>query len=1174
MFVPTCRHCLFLSLVLNALAMAAAASDAAGQSSLLSDWTVVQVPDVWRKVPTGRLAPIDGYSWYRTAVRVPDAWSGHDLILAVEALDDVRSAWVNGSVVGVNGTFPPHFRSGLGQRGRFPVPAELIRPGTVQCIAIRVYQSDPRLNFNVAPPVLLDPQRMEAIRMNGPWLYRPGDDVQWSCPESSPVPDGLIFSKVDAVDDVEEYVAWREGDRPPLSPREAAAAFRVPEDLKIDLVLSEPQVTQPLFMTWDDSGRLWVMEYRQYPDPAGLTVVSRDIYLRTVYDKVPEPPPRGVPGRDRISVHEDTDGDGVPDHHWVFADGLNIATSLAIGRGGVFVTNPPYLLFYPDEDADGHPDGDPEVLLEGFGLQDTHSVINSLTFGPDGWLYGCQGSTVTAQVRRPGSGDPPVSTVGQQIWRYHPQQKRFEVFAEGGGNAFGLEIDAFGRIFSGHNGGNTRGFHYVQGGYYRKGFAKHGELSNPFAFGFFEAMLHHDVPRFTHDFIIYQADRLPERYRGRLLGVEPLQGQVVLCDVEPYQSSLRTRDVERIVQTDDPWFRPVNIAVGPDGHVYVADMYEQRIDHSSHYAGRVDRSNGRIWKLSPRAESRPAEPFDGPLLNMLTSTSRWHRMTAVRLLGDHPDASLIPDLMRQIRNTRGEAAVATLWGLHAVGGLTRDRATECLQHETPFVRVWTIRLMTDGGQVNAEWLPHLIRSAQSDPSIHVRKQLAASARRLPAEWGIPLIRALLSHDEDAQDIHQPLMLWWAMEAHVGSESGRQQIVSRLLPDERIWRHALMRDHLAERLMKRLILSGSADDMRAAAVLLKQCPDAELTGRLLAALEASLVGIPLATIPSELPEAIETAGGGSVALQLRQRRPQAIRTALQVVADPSADPVQRRQFAEIFGDLRLEESVSVLLKTVNGQTPVPVLESVLGALSAFSDPVIGRTVAAQISDLPESVRPAAASLLASRPAWSEAVLQAVIDGQVPAELLPDAVLRRMLLHDSAFIRQTIARQWGAVRGSTTEDMQAEMRRVRSVLKSGAGNPRQGKRHYMKHCGRCHRLFGEGGQIGPDLTPFQRSDLDRLLQNIINPDLEIREGFDNYLVVTADGRVASGFLAAQDERLIVLRSPEGISQTFFREELDEMTVVPESVMPKGLLRALPDQEIRDLFAYLRSSQPVNY
>ena len=322
-----------------------------------------------------------------------------------------------------------------------------------------------------------------------------------------------------------------------LSPADAARSFTVPDDLEMEQVLAEPIVRQPVFLNFDERGRMWVVQYLQYPAPAGLTPVSRDNFWRAVYDKVPEPPPRGVKGRDKITIHEDTDGDGVFDKHTTFIDGLNITTACVKGRGGVWVLNPPYLLFYPDKNDDDVPDGDPVVHLEGFGLEDTHSVVNSLRWGPDGWLYAAQGSTVTANVRRPGETNA-VYSQGQNIWRYHPETKRYEVFSEGGGNAFGVEFDDQGRLFSGHNGGDTRGFHYMQGAYLRKGFEKHGELSNPYAFGYFPQMDGTKGERFTHNFILYHGGALPERYNGKLFGIEPLQGRVVLSDITPEGSSL------------------------------------------------------------------------------------------------------------------------------------------------------------------------------------------------------------------------------------------------------------------------------------------------------------------------------------------------------------------------------------------------------------------------------------------------------------------------------------------------------------------------------------------------------------------------------------------------------------------------------------------------------------
>jgi len=359
----------------------------------------------------------------------------------------------------------------------------------------------------------------------------------------------------------------------PISPVESLEQFEVFDDLEIDQLLVEPLVKQPVFLNFDERGRMWVVQYQQYPHPAGLKMTSRDDYWRVIYDTVPVAPPNHVRGRDKISIHEDTDGDGVFDRHKTFVDGLNIVTSLAHGRGGVWVLNPPYLLFYPDKNRDDIPDSDPVVHLAGFGLEDTHSVVNSLRWGPDGWLYAAQGSTVSAKVRRPGFDEKEILSMGQNIWRYHPGTRRYEVFAEGGGNAFGVEFDAQGRVFSGHNGGDTRGFHYVQGGYLRKGFTKHGPLSNPYAFGYFNSMPHNKVPRFTHNFIVYEGVGLPEKFLGKILGVEPLQGRVVMSDRTVIGSSFKTLDTGHPIKSSDSWFRPVDIKAGPDGAIYVCDWY-------------------------------------------------------------------------------------------------------------------------------------------------------------------------------------------------------------------------------------------------------------------------------------------------------------------------------------------------------------------------------------------------------------------------------------------------------------------------------------------------------------------------------------------------------------------------------------------------------------------------
>jgi len=1163
------------------------------------DWKTLTVPDAWRSVPGGELAPIDGYSWYRTLVKVPQEWDSQQLTLFLEALDDARSAYVGGQPVGATGTFPPLFRSGLGERGRYVVDPSLVKGGGFLAVAIRVYQNDPRPNFSVAPPVLMNEVLKQAVRLEGVWQYRPGDDAAWATAtptdfgfdavqplgETDAIAKG-VYLKIDTVDDIEKYVSRRNGDTEPLSPTEAVKHFKTPDDLSVQLVLGDPDIAQPLFMSWDERGRLWVMEYRQYPDIAGLKMVSRDTFLRSVYDKIPPAPPNQDKGADRISIHEDTNGDGVYDKHTIFVDELNLATSFAIGRGGVFVTNPPYLLFYPDGNKDDIPDGDPEVLLEGFGIEDSHSVINSLRFGPDGWLYGAQGSTVTGVVKKPGTQDQPVRSLGQLIWRYHPEKHLYEIFAEGGGNTFGCEIDEKGRIFSGHNGGDTRGFHYVQGGYYRKGFGKHGPLSNPYSFGFFENIRHHSVARFTHNFIIYEENTLPQRFRGQLFGIEPLQGQVVLSNFKPYQSSLETEDIERVLKTDDPWFRPVDIKAGPDGDIYVADMYEQRIDHSSHYAGRIDRTNGRIYKLTNRGERQAVSPPSSSshhsrlalasttdLIKLLDHPLKWHRQTAVRILGDRKDSSIIPQLTTELATTTGQSALERLWALNACGGLTDEAAIELLSHNEPFVRAWTVRLVCDPKTVSADVAAAITEAASKEPYIDVRKQMACSARRLSPELALPIIRELLHFDEDASDIHQPLLIWWAIESQVGRTT-INNIMQQVLADPATWQRPLVAEHIAERLIKRYALAGTRDDLLSAAALLGSAPDKQSIDRLLKGFEEAFQGRSLAGIPDELINALAKSGGGSLALRFRQAQPDAVAEAVKTVRDVAAVPEVRRQLIEICGQIHAADLLPVLLELVKHEPNPAVLATTFTALQNYDAPEIAEDVTARFAGLSEEPQLAAEALLVSRTAWSKQLLSAIDTGVISKEQISNSALRKMLMHGDDSINAAITKHWGEIAALSPAQEKAEIARLNTVVSAGSGNPRTGKQLFMQNCGRCHLLFDEGGRIGPDLTPFARTNLERMLISVVNPSLEIREGFENYVVVTIDGRVLNGFLADKDSQIVILRGVDGQNVIVRKDDIDEMHVIPQSVMPEGALKLLNEQQIRDLFAYLRSSQPVNY
>ncbi len=979
-------------------------------------------------------------------------------------------------------------------------------------------------------------------------------------------------------------------DLTPLSPADAARSFEVFPDLAWDLVLSEPEIAQPVFLTFDDRARLWVVEYRQYPHPAGLKMVSRDNFWRAVYDKVPPPPPHHFRGADRISIHEDSDGDGSYDRHRVFVDGLNIATSVAFGRGGVYVLNPPYLLFYPDADADDVPDGDPRVLLSGFGLEDTHSVANSLRWGPDGWLYGCQGSTVTANVRVHGpdgtpSSDAPVYSQGQNIWRYHPVDRRYEVFSEGGGNAFGLEMDSAGRVFSGHNGGNTRGFHYQQGAYLQKGFDKHGPLSNPYAFGYFPQMPHPDVDRFTHTFLIQDSGALGGRYEGRLFGVEPLQGRVVLSEITADGSTFRTRDLGHPVTTSDRWFRPVDIKLGPDGALYVADWYDRQVNHYRNHEGQMDAANGRVYRLRSHDASpgRSALPWTeagardlrdaDSLTRALGHRNRWVRETARNRIADRPDrkrTAILRNFLAAAPDATPVRPLEAFWALVANGDWNDALATETLRHPDAQVRLWTVRLLGDRGVLRSDLAAALADLAAAEPDIEVRAQLAATARRVSPSAAMPILRQLLAHDRDASDPRLPLMLWWAVEEHCGRDPGA---VLGLLSDRELWRAPLVEGTLLPRLARRFAATGRREDLLVCARLFAASPGPTQTAALTRGFEEAFQGRPMSGLPDELLEAMARAGGESVLIGTRRGQPAAVREALALVADPGADATRRLHLVQALGETRVAEAVPVLLALARDERSASLRQAALSALQGFDDPAIASELLPQLGSHPPAVRATAIGLLASRPAWATILLRGVDTGTVPRDAMPVDVIRRLKDGAEGEMAALIQRHWPAIRQATSAELEAEIGRLAELLDLATGSPYAGKALFREHCGGCHRLFGQGGEVGPDLTAYQRTDLPNLLLNIVNPNAEVREGYEAYLVGTRDGRELVGFLADQDDQVIVLRTGDGRTVTLPRAEVDSREAAGGSLMPEGLLAGLGDQQIRDLFAYLRSTQPLN-
>jgi putative membrane-bound dehydrogenase-like protein len=579
-------------------------------------------------------------------------------------------------------------------------------------------------------------------------------------------------------------------------PQQALRAFKPIDGLTMELVASEPAIRQPIDLHFDDRGRLWVVQYLQYPFPAGVNVTSYDQYLRARFDRVPPAPPNHVRGADTITVLEDKDGDGRFESRKDVITGLNITTSVLTGRGGVWVMNPPYLLFYPDRTGDGLPDGDPEVRLEGFGLEDTHSLANSLTWGPDGWLYGVHGSTSTARVRG-------IAFLGQAVWRYHPERDVFELFAEGGGNPWTLSFDSLGRAFSGDNGGNSRGFHWVRGGRYEKNWPKHGPFTRPHSYGFIPNMDHQGyAARFAMTSVVYEDGRLPG-YQGQLVSGMALTSRIQASRLVPDGSTFRTVDTDALVATADRSFRPVDMAVGPDGAIYVADWCDIRMDHSDP-RDTWDKSCGRIWRLrardySPASAVNLAGQSSQDLMRLLGDKRKWYREQARRLLGERRDRSLVGPLRRLAAERRGPEALEALWTANLISPIDAGWASELLVHPDAPVRAWTLRLLQGSPSVARSTTPSLVRVAHDEYDAEVRSELAATAAVLETKDAMAVLNDLIRKPENIADKHIPLRIWWALESKIGTDA---DVVLDGLDQTAVRYEPMFIAHLAGRIARR------------------------------------------------------------------------------------------------------------------------------------------------------------------------------------------------------------------------------------------------------------------------------------------------------------------------------------------------------------------------------------
>lgn len=1169
-------------------------------------------PEQWETVSVPGTQAFTGTAWYRTWLKPhPSFFNKHErdlygesVILNIRDLTGAHEVFINGKSIGGGGEFPPNFVDGREGNHRHKIPSGTFVADRWNEIVVRVYTPEDGGGFLSEAPFVMN--YFEECVLKGDWGFRRGEKrppmvgALAAKPESSAFEEFHQSNRV--LGEAEQLV---HGEK--MSPEKSLSKMETSDEISVELMLAEPLVAQPTHFSFDSRGRLWVSQYRQYPYPAGLQMLSRDRYYRSHYDRVPPAPPNHDHGRDRVSIHEDTDGDGKYDKHTIFKDGLNMANAAVRGRGGVWIMHTPYLLFYPDADFDDVPDGPPEVHLQGFGLEDSHSVANGLVWGMDGWLYGAQGSTTSCHVTRPGidsPDDPGVYFQGCMVWRYHPESHRFEIFSEGGGNNFGLELDSGGRLFTGNNGGRTRGWHYMQGGLHlMQGTSpnKFGPVRNEFAFGHLPFMAsEQEIPRFTHFATYVESTAMPKKVQDTFLSVEPLHNFVIASKRLPHGATFTTSDTEKVLTSEDIAFRPVYIGNAPDGSVLVADFYEQYIAHGQHYQSQIDPTTGRIFRL--RGKDLPLETdlnlhdkTSDELIGLLDHPNRWHRQTAVRLLGERKEPGSAVKLRRLIVTDSGQPHLAlhALWALYQGFGVDQETAIAAITHSDPLVRYWGIRLTCDdigfankrqtvgltdsvgvlaGGPTRLadELVQAISEQAEREDNAEVRAQIAASARRLPVDQALGLVRVVLQHEEDIEDEYVPLMCWWVLEINLDRE---REAVLKLFEDADFRSQPMVVEHLLGRMMRGLALKGKHRDLQQCAELLALAEGKEQVDALLTGFELAYAGRQMTGLPASLARALVESGRSSLELRVRLGDENALSEAIVLLRNNKASAEDRISAARTLGEVKAEGGVSPLIEVAISSDNDELQRAALTAVSAYEAPEIGKRVVKEFAQFSIAAQPAFFDLMLSRPEWTRQLTDAISGGALSADVFPSDVVERLRRHSDSGIADFSKQTFGEGQAQDADAAKQEIERLRNLIVEGTGNPYAGEEIYMQRCAACHRLFHKGGNVGPDLTPYQRGNLDTLLSSVVQPSAEIREGFEQVMLLTYDGRLLTGFLTDQDTQVVTLRGKAGEDIRVEREEIESIEPIGRSLMPDGLLDELTEEQLRDFFAYLRISQPIS-
>lgn len=964
-----------------------------------------------------------------------------------------------------------------------------------------------------------------------------------------------------------------------MSPEEVCRTARLPPGFKLSAFAAEPNVQNPIAISTDDRGRLWVAENYTW---AGQDAGNFDPNQR-----------------DRLVILDDTDGDGKFDKRTVFYDELTHLTSVQVGLGGVWLICAPHLLFIPDRNHDDIPDGPPEVLLDGFDLKtSTHTVANGLKWGPDGWLYGRQGILGTSNIGVPGADNAHRVTMNTGIWRYHPQRHVVEVVMHGMTNPWGFDYDPFGEIFVtntviGHL------WHVVPGGRTER---MSGSDFNAYAYQLLSQVADHvhwntsevwmDVRKGVTDrtsaaggghahtgLMIYQGDNWPAEYRGRAY-INNIHGQRLNCDILQQQPvgyvATHSNDMCFIA---DPWYRPMDVISGADGGVFLADWSDTG---ECHEMGGVHRTSGRIYKLTYGDPARVTNldltraTLD-ELVNLQSHANDWYARRACLVMQERAAAGTLDKtacqaaLLKLITvATDPVVRLRAMWALYLTGSVDENWLVKQLSHADEHIRVWAVRFLADshGPQDTPFWQSlndKFVSLAENDRSGLVLLYVASALQKMPvdARWRIGEALAIRTDTSFADNRALGIMTWIAIEPCIAErpDSGialLKEATSPLIRENIAHRLAAEIDHSTETVAQLLTLAVYEPKLK---------PDI-LRG--IAAAVAGRKNPPIPTNWKQVAAKLKTQADESSTASLNTigvafNDSDTIASLRRTVENQQANPDLRAHALQLLLTAHPKDFSDTLRELLHD--PALASDAIRG-LAAYEDSQTPITLLKTYPHLTADQRAAAISTLASRVSYAQTLLSAIESKQLHTTDISAVQARQLVSLGNAAISDRVRALWGDVR-QTSGEKQEMMSRLRSVLiptltKADLDN---GKTVFTKTCATCHTLFGQGAKIGPDLTGSNRKNLDYVLENILDPSAIVAAEFRAKTLTLSDGRVLTGIIREQNDKTITIETADS-KQIIDRQQIDETNVSDKSLMPDGLLQPLTSTQVRDLIGYVMS------